>query len=174
MNVNRDTKGQTFPSSFQITATHTSALDSFCSQTEGRKKRSISSRQKHTSIASNTNPSIHWTFLYLNCKIKMRNIHKILLYHKKEDTKGLVTILSNNCHFNLLFIYLKIYLLLIYVYLFCQHVCVYSICVVNALGGQKIIYNPPELEVVTHHVRAQNQTWVFCKSSKKRKLGCNH
>lgn len=154
MNVNKDTKSQTFQSSFQITVTHTSVLDSFCSQTEGRKKRSISSRQKHMSIALNTNPSIHWTFLYLNCKIKTRNIHKILLYHKEEDTKGLVTILFNNFHINFLFIYLKIYLLLIYEYLFCLHVCVYSICVLNALGGQKIIYNPPELEVVTHHVCA--------------------
>lgn len=154
MNVNKDTKGQTFQSSFQITVTHTSVLDSFCSQTEGRKKRSISSRQKHTSTALNTNPSIHWTFLYLNCKIKTRNIHKILLYHKEEDTKGLVTILFNNFHNNFLFIYLKIYLLLIHEYLFCLHVCVYSICVLNALGGQKIIYNPPELEIVTHHVCA--------------------
>lgn len=74
----------------------------------------------------------------------MRNIHKILLYHiRREDTKGLVTILPNNCHFNLLFIYLKIDLLLIYVHLFCLHVCVYSTCMPNALGGQKIIHNLP-------------------------------
>lgn len=41
MDFNRDTKGQTFQSSFQVTATHTSVLDSFCSQTEERKKRAL-------------------------------------------------------------------------------------------------------------------------------------
>ena len=50
---------------------------------------------------------------------------------------------------------------------FCMYICVPYICVI-AFGGQKRV-GPLELElqmVVSYHVGAENQTWVFCKSSK--------
>lgn len=52
--------------------------------------------------------------------------------------------------------------------MFYLHFCLYTLCVLGALGGQKSVSNPLELElnmIMSGHVGSGNQTWFLWKSN---------
>lgn len=56
--------------------------------------------------------------------------------------------------------------LFLFIWVFCFHVCMCTVCVMPGTCGQMKISYPLELELwmsVSYHVDAGNQTWVLCK-----------
>lgn len=56
---------------------------------------------------------------------------------------------------------------------FCLHMCMYTVCVPHARGGQKRPTDALELEiqmVISHHWGTRNETWVLCNGSMCSKL----
>lgn len=64
--------------------------------------------------------------------------------------------------------FLNIYFIFLFLYVFCLHLCIWTICLISAYRDQESVLGPLEMElweVMSHHMGAENQIGVSFRSS---------